>query len=222
MKPTILSFSQLLLFAGMLFLSACTRERIKGSGPVTTETRNASQFDKVTISGLDKVYITKGNTFSVVVKGYSNLLPYFETEQKGNTLELHYRDGVSVSNSNLEVYITMPAIALLRSSGSSLAELKGPFDCDALETSLSGSGTVLIEGAVVNQFRLTISGSGSLKAFGMVAIRADVGISGSGKAEVTVTEHLKAAISGSGVVAYKGTPTTVESEITGSGKLVRL
>lgn len=166
------------------------------------------------------MHITNGNTFSVQVKGYSNLLPYFETELNGSTLELHFRYGVSASNNNIEVFITMPQITSLRSSGSTTADIMGPFNCDVLDVNISGSGNVFIEGAVVNQFRLSVSGSGNLKAFNMVAVRADVDMSGNGKSEVTVTDQLKVDISGSAVVYYKGTPTSVESEISGSGKLI--
>lgn len=212
--------SKFFLFAGLLFLASCTKERIKGSGPTTTETRNVSNFTKVTVSGSNSVHIVNGNSFSVQVKGYSNLLPYFETELNGSTLELHFRNGVSVSNNNIEVFITMPQITSLRSSGSTNADIKGPFNCDVLDVNISGSGNVLIEGAVADQFKLSVSGSGNLKAFGMVAVRADIGISGSGKTEITVTDQLKVDISGSAVVYYKGTPTSVESEISGSGKLI--
>ena len=219
MKPTLLSISKLFLLAGLFVLASCTKERIKGSGTVVTETRALSNFKKILVSGSNKVHITNGNAFSVEVKGYSNLLPYFETELNGSTLDLHFRNGVSVSNNNIEVLITMPEITPLRSSGSTVADIKGPFNCENLELNISGSGDVLIEGPVVNQFWLSVSGSGNLKAFGMVAVDADVDISGEGKTELTVTGHLKVDISGSAVVYYKGTPT-VESNISGSGKLI--
>jgi len=221
MKPTFFTMSKLfLLFAGLMALASCNKERIKGSGSTTTETRSVSNFTKVNISGSGSVHITKGNSFSVQVKGYSNLLPYYETELNGGTLELHYRNGVSVSNSNIEVLITMPEIASLRSSGSTTSDIKGPFDCNTLDVNVSGAGDVLIEGAVVNQFNLSVSGSGTLKAFGMTAVRADIDISGSGKTELTVTGHLKVDVSGSGTVYYKGSPAVVESDISGSGKLI--
>ena len=211
--------SKIFLLAGILVLASCNKERIKGSGSITTDTRSISNFNKVSVSGSTTVHITNGNAFSVQVKGYSNLLPYFETQLNGSTLELHYRNGVNVSNNNIEVLITMPEITSLQSSGSTTADIKGPFNCDALSVNISGSGDVLIEGAVANQFKLSVSGSSDLKAFGMVALRADLDISGNGKAEVSVTSHLKVDISGSAVVYYKGTPT-IESDISGSGKLI--
>lgn len=207
------------LLAGLLALASCTKERIRGSGSTTTETRNVSNFNKVAVSGSNNVHIAKGTSFSVQVKGYTNLLPYFETELNGSTLELHFRNRVSVSNNNIEVFITMPEIASLQSSGSTTADIKGPFDSENLDVNISGSGDVLIEGAVANQFRLSVSGSGNLKAFAMVAIRADIDISGNGKAEISVTDHLKVGISGSAVVYYKGSPA-IESNISGSGKLI--
>lgn len=147
-------------------------------------------------------------------------VPYFETVVNAGTLELHFQEGVSVSNNNVEVFVTMPELVSLRCSGSSDAFIRGPFNSDVLNVNVSGSGNVLIEGAAVNRFTLSVSGDGDLKAFSMVAVRADIDISGSGKTEITVTDELKVDISGSAVVYYKGSPSSVESSISGSGKLI--
>lgn len=220
MKPVQFSIPKLFLLAGLLALFSCNKERVTGSGATSTENRNVSNFVKLDLSGSTKAYITKGNQFSVQLKGYSNLLPYFETEVNGNTLQLHFRDGVSVRNNNVEVYVTMPELTELRGSGATTANIKGGFNSDVLSVDVSGSGNVQIEDGTTNQFIQTVSGSGILKAFGLTADKAVINVSGSGTSEVTVASQLKVNISGSAVVYYKGTPA-VESNISGSGKLIQ-
>lgn len=219
MKPIPHPLHLVFILAGVLLLAACNKERIRGSGPVTTESRSVQNFNGIRMSGSSNVHVTKGNSFSVQVKGYSNLLPYFETNVNGTTLELQYRDNVNVTNSNIEVFVTLPELEKLHSSGSATTDVKGNFISDVLDVSISGSGNFSFDGGSANQFTQSISGSGSIRAFGLQAGKADISVSGSGLSEVQVTSRLHVDISGSGKVYYKGTPQ-ITSNISGSGQLI--
>src|SRR5215210_7220442 len=59
--------------------------RIKGSGVVRSETRNAGGFDAVDVSGVFQVEVTAGKDFSVEVRADENLLPYIRTEVEEGT-----------------------------------------------------------------------------------------------------------------------------------------
>ena len=204
---------------GLIMLASCSKERVSGSGQITTEDRPVSNFTKVSTNGSTNVHISKGANFSVQVKGYSNLLPYFETKLRNNTLEVGYRNGTNVRNDNLEVFVTMPSFEGANISGSADIDVKGVFISNVVDVSISGSGNIDIEGGTAQTLDADMSGSGNIRAFGLTADKADVSISGSGTAEVKAVTRLKANISGSGSVYYKGTPT-VESSVSGSGKLV--
>jgi hypothetical protein len=205
--------------AGLLLLASCTKDRISGSGTITTEDRNISNFTKVSTSGSTDIHIVKGTNFSVQVKGYSNLLPYFETKLRNNTLEVGYRSGTNVQNDNLEVFVTMPTFEGANVSGSANIDVKGAFASNRIDASISGSGNIDIESGTAQMFDADVSGSGNIRAFGLTTDRADISLSGSGTAELKVVTHLKAAISGSGSIYYKGTPA-IESSVSGSGRLV--
>jgi hypothetical protein len=212
--------NKLFLFAATLFiLASCSKDRITGEGAVTTEDRNVSNFTKVSTNGSTDVHIVKGTSFSVQVKGYSNLLPYFETKLHNNTLEVGYRNGTNVRNDNLEVFVTMPAFDGANISGSANIDVKGAFTSNVVDASISGSGNIDIESGTSQVFDIDISGSGNVRAFGLTADRAEVSLSGSGTAEVKAVTHLKANIAGSGNIYYKGLPA-IESSVSGSGKLV--
>lgn len=212
----ILSFA----VVGLLTMAACTKERITGSGATITEDRATSNFTKVSTSGSTNIHITHGATFKVQVKGYENLISYMETKVINNTLEIGYKNLVSIKNDNVEVFVTMPVLESINTSGSADVDVKGAFTgTGTLHVSISGSGNIDIETGDAQLFKSSISGSGNIRAFGLVAQSADVSISGSGSTEVRATNHLKVGISGSGFVYYKGQPV-VETSISGSGELV--
>ena len=69
---------------------------------------------------------------------------------------------------------------------------------------------------------LAISGSGRFEGLGLQASSYDVDISGSGSAKISVTEAIYSQISGSGSIHYKGNPQKVRSDVSGSGRVMKL
>jgi hypothetical protein len=207
------------IFAAFVLLASCTKEKLVGSGPIVTEDRTVSGFTRVTTSGSTNVYIEKGASFSVQVKGYGNLLPHFETAVRNNTLEVGYKNVTSLRNDNLEVFVTMPALDGARSNGSADMVVKGDFTSNNMQFSIEGSGNIDFESGTTQRLFTSITGSGQIRLFGLTATEAETTISGSGTTEISVVDHLKATINGSGNIYYKGTPT-VESSVSGSGRLL--
>jgi hypothetical protein len=124
-------------------------------------------------------------------------------------------------------------------SGSGDINLKG--SCRSIDSDISGSGKVKLDTKVTETADFSVSGSGRIEASGtatnvktnisgsgkvfaanMEASRCDVKISGSGTVEINVKDELDANISGSGSVAYKGNPSKVNSNSSGSGKVSKL
>jgi hypothetical protein len=211
-----------LIAMAAVLLGSCNKDRVKGSGPVTSEQRNVTGFTGITVNGATDIFISQGTSFDVKVKAYSNLLPYFETKVEDGILSLGYRRNTNVSNDNSQVYITMPSINLISLSGSSDIICTGIFPSTTdMSAAISGSGSISIAGGAADNFTVKISGSGDVKAFGFDAKKADITISGSGNVEVNVAESLEVAISGSGNILYKGSPAVINSQISGSGKLIK-
>jgi hypothetical protein len=92
---------------------------------------------------------------------------------------------------------------------------------DTADFSVSGSGKIEASGSATN-VKTSISGSGKVFAANLEASRCEVKISGSGTVEINVKDELDANISGSGSVAYKGNPSKVNSNSSGSGKVSKL
>lgn len=208
------------LFSAILALNSCSKERINGNGPITTETRNVSSFTAILSGGSTDVFVTQGSTFKVEVKGYSNLLPYYETELVNNTLRLGYKSDVNVKNDNTQVYITMPVLNDVNIAGSGDFKTTGNFTGNtSFKLNTSGSGDIHIEGGSAQNFYSNIAGSGNIYALGMVADNVETVTSGSGNTEVTANNQLKVVINGSGNVYYLGNPT-ITANITGSGAVM--
>jgi hypothetical protein len=148
--------------------ASCTKDYVKGSGSVVTEQRNLSGFTSISSSGSSKVYVSRGSQFSVEVRGYANLLPYFETKVSNNELRLGYQSNVSVKNDNTEIYVTLPLLDGLRLSGSGDIRTSGDFPLVAnFNSSISGSGNIYYSDGSAGFCTLSISGSGNMNMIGL-------------------------------------------------------
>lgn len=210
-----------ILFCTILILSACTGERVTGSGTVRTEDRPLTNFTKISVAGSNDVVLIKGITFKVQVKAYDNLLPYFETKVVNGKLEMGYKNLVNIKNDNTEVTVTLPVLNEVSTSGSGNIISSGDFsDNNEFAATTSGSGNITLEDGASKNFSSTISGSGNVKALGFTTEKATINVSGSGNTSITATDKLNVKISGSGNVYYKGTPS-VSATIHGSGAVIK-
>jgi hypothetical protein len=210
----------IVFISAMLSLISCYKDRISGNGSTSTETRNISGFTTIAASGSTNVYITQGAAFKVEIKGYSNLLPYYETKLVNNTLQVGYKQNVNIKNDNTEVFIILPVLNGLSLSGSGSITTTGVFDGNTdFNATVSGSGNIHFSSGTTQNFYSKVDRSGSIYMLNMVADKADATISGSGKIEITANNRLNVKITGSGKVYYKGTPV-ITTNITGSGTVV--
>ncbi|HRG83098.1 MAG TPA: head GIN domain-containing protein [Chitinophagaceae bacterium] len=208
------------MISAILALSSCTKERVSGHGSVTTESRNISGFTNVSTAGSTNIYISPGAAFKVEVKGYSNLLPYYETKLVNNTLQLGFKEGVNVKNDNTEVFITMPSLNGISLAGSGNISTSGIFpNVTDFNSRIEGSGNIDFSNGTCSNFYATIEGSGNIKAMNMVADKAETNTTGSGNTEITANTQLKVRITGSGNVYYRGTPV-ITTNIAGSGAVI--
>lgn len=218
-----MKYKAFLWVLSITFFTSCSKDRITGSGSIKTETRSTPSFNAVSVWGSSNVYITKGNTLKVEVDGYENLLPYFETNVVNNELRLGYRNGLNIRNNNIKVYITMPAeIAFLNLQGSGNFSVTGNFVSNvSVDLLINGSGNIDFESGTAPRANLRVNGSGNINAYGLNVQKSDAGVSGGGNIKTSVTEELDAYISGSGNIYYKGFPATINTMISGSGKVIK-
>ncbi len=203
--------------------ASCSKDVIHGGGSIVTSERNVSSFSGIDVSGEGKVYITYAPEITVTLKGYSNLIPHYVTDVSNGTLHLHYESNTSARNDNLEVYITMPSFDALSLSGSCSINATGSFDnTGALSVSTSGNGDINIENITADRYIIHSSGNSNIGTLGVKAKTATVEVSGSSMVTLSVQDKLDVHISGSGKVSYKGEPAEINTDISGSGKVIKL
>lgn len=230
-------FSLLVLVT--LSLNSCKERCVKGSGNIERIERTVSTFSKIKLNGSLNLYIQQGSVQKVELLADDNILPLIKTDVAGETLTLGLKHHSCIRKSNrLDVYITIPAVTGISLNGSGNLYGEGVFTGEDIELSIIGSGNANftfdgknirsnIEGSgditvlgKTDYSRCVITGLGKINALGLHASIADAKITGSGKIELSVRDHLKVHISGSGDVFYYGTPST-DIAISGSGKVTK-
>ena len=224
-----------------LFLSlavSAQQETVTGNGKIKKEKRSTNgTFDEISVSGKYKVIIKQGSAASVEVEADENLLPYIETEVNDEDLQVHTKKGYNVKpTGTISVFITLPKLSEISSSGSSSfagegvikgdkleiglsgkAEMDMDLNYDNLELGMSGSGSVKLAGTATKA-EVNISGNGEFNAPGLKSQNMEINISGNGNAHVNVDKKLEIAISGNGKVKYKGSPATNQF-VSGNGRV---
>lgn len=230
-------------FALALFLNSCEGDgwnNIRGTGPVYSETRVVPVHRDISVAIPADVYIVQSPVRDLTIEAQANVLDAIETYVSGNELKIKLENGAGLGrHETIKIYISSAFYNNIRLSGSVNLYAETPIVTDVFDVSISGSGSVDAE-VFANTVRasisgsgkislagttiaenFTVSGSGDIYAFGLLSETANISISGSGTTEVSVAEFLKASISGSASIFYRGFPD-VDSRISGSGKVVRV
>jgi hypothetical protein len=203
--------------------ASCSKDVLHGDGSIVTSERTVSNFSGIDISGVNNVFISYAPEISVSVKGYSNLVSHYKTDVRDGKIYLHYDENTNIKNDNIQVYITMPYFNALSLSGSCSIDATGSFDnTDALSVSTSGNGNINIEDISADVYTIHSSGNSNISTLGVKAKTATVEISGSSTVTLSVQDKLDVHISGSGKVFYKGEPTEINTDISGSGTVIKL
>ena len=215
---------------------------IQGSGRVITETRTVGGFSRISASGISIVNVTQDEPQSLTVEADDNILPLIETEVKGGTLRIGYKDthwgGISPSKP-VTVNVTMKQISELEVSGSAriragsitgnnlviresgATELAiAALTAQALQVHISGAGKCDLAGKVGSQ---VVHGSGAMhySAGKLESRSAEVHISGAGSVTVWAKERLNVEASGASHVSYYGSPRLTQ-EASGVSSITSL
>jgi hypothetical protein len=221
--------------------SAQWGKTIKGNGDNVTIDRSTGDYDAISVSGWFDVDLVDGQEGELTLEGESNLLEYIKTEVKDGKLVIKTEKGINLkpSNWNGGIRITVPvesinSVALsgsgdivgkttiktdrLSTAMSGSGDITLDVDANSVDASMSGSGDITFSGRT-KDFEATISGSGDIKAFDMEADNVDATVSGSADIKVTANKMLKARVSGSGDITYRGNPEKLDTKTSGSGDI---
>lgn len=214
-------------------------KKIRGNGEVTTETRNIGNFESVSVGGNFDVILINGEEGKLTIKGEENILPYIETEVRGNTLKIRVKENVSIKTSK-RLLVTVPfnEIDGVSLAGSGNVNVEKTIKSNKVSFSVGGSGNII---AKVNATKVTcsiggsgdiklqgntetlkcsIAGSGTIKGYKLKSNTVSASIAGSGDVYTTVSGKIKASVVGSGSIYYKGKPKYIDTNAIGSGDVI--
>lgn len=202
--------------AGEAFLG----ETVHGSGEVTTEQRLVSDISSVNLATTGTLHIELGDGEELRIEAQENLLPYIETEMRGNQLRIGTKPGVSMRKTEpINYYLTVIDLEAINLSSSGDANAPA-FTRDDFRISISSSGDLNIESLTVDQLNVDISSSGDMTLGMLVAERIDVDISSSGDFRILGgrVEEQRINLSSSGSYDAKAVPSSEASlDINSSG-----
>lgn len=166
---------------------------------------------KVEITGpkayVDRLRLENGR-LSLIDDGADNV------EQGGLTID---RNGIRLqSNSDrVKIVVTAPNVSNFKVDGSGDLEIRA-YDQPTLTLAINGSGDVSARGKAERLF-VAAAGSGEAELEDLSVKTAELTIAGSGDTNLTASDAVKVALSGSGDVALMAQPVSLTASTSGSG-----
>ena len=189
-------------------------------------------------SGID-LYLTQGNTESVVVKSDSKTLEDIIVEQRGEKITIKFKDGISWSgmfkNRVIKAYVSYKTLNEIAASGGSDVFTQNPIKTNSLairasggsdlklnlisndlSIQSSGGSDLSLKGKATNM-SIQSSGGSDIDAYELITDYAKVQASGGSDVSIYVNKGLEAAASGGGDVSFKGTAALNKTSTSKSG-----
>jgi hypothetical protein len=213
-------------------------DTIIGSGVLDSEVRSLDPLHSVSMRMPGDVALTYGDNQTLTVIADDNVLEYIETIDSSGTLIIRVQSGISLSNFELTVNVTMTDLEGVESLSTGFITSTNRFEVNSVGVILSGSGPVSLElttralssilsgvgpltlEGIADVHAIVLSGTGTVAAFELETVNTSVILSGTGSAQIRVSTALSVILSGTGSVLYKGNPGQKTEIITGTGSVI--
>lgn len=223
-----------------LLLISCDEDTfpgITGEGNVVTETLMLDDFTGFANAIAADIYLTQGDEQEVVIEAQQNIIDNLEIDEDDDGFWKIKNDRWVRRSKPVKIFITLPNLdkVIVAGSGDVVGDtsfenledlelliagsgsIKLDINCETLELLITGSGDFDLSGKSPS-LDGAVAGSGSIRAYDLQTERSEISITGSGSGKLSVSEFLRATITGSGDVYYRGTPE-VDVRVTGSGSV---
>jgi hypothetical protein len=203
----------IILIVAVTVVAGCSRPRIIGDGVIKTEDRSISEFSKVEVTGGYQIKWSSGKP-ALNISTDQNLLPLFETVVSGSTLRIDSKDNLAPTKS-ITIILSSASLTDVQLTGGirfKASQITG----QDLKLESTGASEISVDGSVRN-LEVNLTGASKLNAKSLHTQIATLSLVGASEANVTVTDTLKASLTGAGKLTYSGNPKSVEKNITGAG-----
>lgn len=223
------------VLTAIILLASC--QYTSGSGDIKSENRTVANFTGISVGSSFDVEVKIGPVTEVRVEADDNIIKYIETEVSGNTLKIRLEDNHSISNAHLKVYITMPALTSVKTSGSasvivqdvitskeklsfkasSSSDIKAEVDAPEVEVDASSSATINLSGKTKTYY-VEASSSSDIKSLDLLSENATAKASSSATIKLHASVSLDAKASSSADIIYRGAGA-VNQSVSSSGSV---
>ncbi|RLD61208.1 MAG: hypothetical protein DRJ05_03115 [Bacteroidetes bacterium] len=239
-----ISIKLIILLTPILFfgLTSCLKDDgcVIGNGVKVTEERKEDDFNAVSVIGdYFQVSVHIGDSATnMILEGESNILDQLH-RQYSDELDIQTYEDVCIEPTlPIKVDVFAPQINKIALTGQSSITTdtivndhfrvymfgggvaKAIIITDSLNLFAHSRGLIELEG-VANRSYMTIYDDVTVKSYPLKQDTCFVSIFGPGKVYVHVENYLNVTIGGDGIVYYKGNPATIETDITGNGKVIQ-
>jgi len=237
-KRTVSLVVALMLVALTLWgVGGCVGENITGSGNLTTESHDLSDFTRIEAHSGFQLEVTMAATFSIEITADDNVHEYIAVEKSGDTLDIRLRGTRFYHSVTLRAKVTMPNLYRLELSGGSRATVTGFSSSHDFEADLSGgsrlSGDISAGDAefeLSGGSQLDLEGSGEdllidascgsqLDLYDFPIADAAINLSGGSRATINISGTLDVDLSGGSRVIYVGDPDLGDIELSGDSQV---
>ena len=190
---------------------------VVGSGRAVEQARYVAPFAAVDLAGSNNVVVHVGGARSVVVRADDNLAGRVTTRVESDRLVIANKSGSYSTRTPMSVTITVPTLRSLVLAGAGTITADG-ITGTSFTILMPGSGLVRTAGRV-ERLDVVLAGSGDAQLQQLEAAGVHATVSGSGRIVVFAKQWLRAAVTGTGSIAYGGDPARVTKAVTGTGSI---
>ena len=228
-----------------MFLCSCDKDHLndclKGTGSIITETRQASDFNRVDVYNNVNVIITQDSINTIMVEAGKHIIYGITTEISDGVLTIRNENKcnwVRSYSTTIAVYVHVKKLTIIQHHGSATISSSNSIECGTVDLNVWSSGDIKLaveadniysrQHSTVGDMALTghstycyIYNNGNAFTYetGLQVEQADIEQRGTGDVSVTVNRNMHVSIHESGNVYYSGNPE-ITSSVTGSGRLI--
>ncbi|WP_297334442.1 head GIN domain-containing protein [Flavobacterium sp.] len=230
----------ILLIAGLFFaLSASAQQHnlLVGNGKKIKQSKEVGAFNAIAITGPFEVKLQESSSSEIFMQGSENIVSLIEIKITDGTLSIGLPQDVKLqADKNNRVFISVPYTALnsiyLKGSGSVTSkdvfvnpvnvavdgsgEIHLKIATPQAKAVVLGTGSIKLSGSA-GTLICNVTGSGDIDAYNVKSDITEALVSGSGNINVCCKHALKGRISGSGNIAFAGSPGQQDLKRSGSG-----
>jgi Putative auto-transporter adhesin, head GIN domain len=187
-----------------------------GSGIASSQARPLARFTSLELAGSNVVSVHVGSPQRITVHADDNLIGRVTTVVHDSRLSIGIR-GSFETTAPMHVDVRVPELTSVTLSGSGTIAIDG-IRAETFTVDVAGSGTIDLSGTT-SHLAAAIHGSGMIHARSLSARHVTARIPGTGSIQVTATKAIDAAIAGTGSITYAGDPAHVTGSVTGVGTI---